>query len=504
MFHLIKGGPILKFPEPIEARTFEETGMDKVLVNGRKLLGQYSVQRLNYTDVTLHSLQYPSFPPFLTSSDGGGHNGAMLDMAFIKRETSRVKEAIEAKGIDLDLDYFLALHKKLNTLKGQMDTLRASRNEGARKMKGASPEESKALVEEGRRIKGKMEALGPELEKVEAEFRGLSHLIPAMPSPSAPVGRDAGDNVELRRGGRMPNFSFEPLDHMTILAKNDWAEFERTAEVCGSRSYALKNEMLFLEMGIHRLALHILRAKKMELLTIPSLVRRKALVGTGHFPTGEDQVYRLEENDVYLSGTAEVQLNSLHAGEVLREQDLPLLYAGHAPCFRREAGSYGKDVRGLVRVHQFLKTEMYIICRNDPAESERWHQWLLDTSLEIVDALELPYRVVECCTGDMGPGKVRMYDVECWIPSEGAYRETHSCSALGDWQARRTNLRYRGLDGKIHYAHTLNNTAVATPRIMVSLLECHQQEDGRLNLPVALRAQMGGETILGREKNGKE
>jgi seryl-tRNA synthetase len=200
-----------------------------------------------------------------------------------------------------------------------------------------------------------------------------------------------------------------------------------------------------------------------------------------------------------LTGTAEVQINSLHAGEILKESDLPILYAGYSPCFRREAGSYGRDVRGLIRVHQFMKVEQFVICKNDVGESEKWHQKLLETSEEIVTDLGLPYRIVECCTGDMGTGKVRMYDVEAWVPSENKYRETHSCSSLYDWQARRTQTRYRDSDNKVQFVHTLNNTAIATPRILVPFLENHQQADGSIRIPEKFRPYMGGVEFIGKK-----
>ncbi len=254
--------------------------------------------------------------------------------------------------------------------------------------------------------------------------------------------------------------------------------------------------MVILELALHRLAMDKLMAKGFTLLSTPALAREDALYGTGHFPTGRDQAYFLAEDNLYLSGTAEVQVNSLHSGEILKESDLPILYAGYSPCFRREAGSYGRDVRGLIRVHQFMKVEQYIICKSDPTESEKWHQMLLETSEEIVQDLELPYRIVECCTGDMGAGKVRMYDIEAWVPSENKYRETHSCSALHDWQARRTNVRYRDQDGKVQFVYTLNNTAIATPRILVPLLENHQTKDGKFRVPKKLIPYLAGKDLL--------
>ena len=255
--------------------------------------------------------------------------------------------------------------------------------------------------------------------------------------------------------------------------------------------------MVLLEMALWRYALDTLHARGFDLLAVPALVRESALLGTGHFPSGRDQVYFLQADDLYLSGTAEVPTNALHMGEILSESDLPITYASFSPCFRREAGSGGRDVRGLIRVHQFDKVEQYVMCVADPDVSATWHATLLANAEEIVQALGLPYRVIEACTGDMGAGKVRMNDIECWVPSEGRYRETHSCSTLHDWQARRTNLRYRDATGKVRFVHTLNNTAIATPRILVPLLENHQQVDGSIRLPPVLVPYMGGREVLG-------
>ena len=427
----------------------------------------------------------------------------MIDTKLLKQHPDKIKWAIEVKGENIDFDQFLILQKETIELKQELQDLQRKKNAFSKKMAQSSPGERASLASEGKSLGEKINLLKPLVDKKEVALQEYHRRLPSIPHEQAPIGRNANDNVEIRKGGEKPQFSFSPLDHVDILEKNNWAEFEKTANVCGSRSYCLKNEMVLLEMALHRYALSKLREKGMTLMSVPSLVREKPLVGTGHFPMGADQVYSISSDNLYLSGTAEVQLNSLHAGEILQEQDLPICYAGFSPCFRREAGSYGKDVRGLMRVHQFQKVEQYVICANDADESEKWHQYLLGISLEIVEGLELPYRIVECCTGDMGTGKVRMYDVECWVPSENSYRETHSCSNLHDWQARRTNLRYRGKDQKVHYCHTLNNTGLATPRILVSFLECHQKRDQSISIPKGLQAYMDGKECLGGE-NGKK
>ena len=422
----------------------------------------------------------------------------MLDIKFIRENSDTVKKACELKNINLDVDQMLKLDREMVTLKTEEQNLLTQKNAISAKIPKASAEERPNLIAESKGIDDKAKTLKAQAEEVELKLKNLLYLVPQIPSPKAPVGKDDGDNVEVKKFGVIPKFDFTPLDHVQILEKHNWADFERIAKVSGSRSYSLKNEMVLLEMAMHRMAMDKLLSKGFNLVSVPALAREEALFGTGHFPTGRDQAYFLPEDNLYLTGTAEVQINSLHAGEILKESELPILYAGYSPCFRREAGSYGRDVRGLIRVHQFMKVEQFVICKNDPAESEKWHQILLETSEEIVQDLELPYRIVECCTGDMGAGKVRMYDVEAWVPSENKYRETHSCSALHDWQSRRTQTRYRDADNKVQFVHTLNNTAIATPRIIVPFLENHQLEDGTIRVPEKLRPYLGGKVLLGK------
>lgn len=423
----------------------------------------------------------------------------MLDKKFIRENAEAVRHAIQVKRVELDLDQLLALDKKVLDLNKKIQDLQTERNSNAAKMKqkDISPEARQAVIERGRAIGEELKTLTPEVAKAEDDLNALLLLVPNIPDASVPIGLDDSENVEVKRWGVLPEFDFQPRDHVELLEMHRWAEFERVAKIAGSRSYSLKNEALLLELSLHRMALDVLRTHEFDLISLPSMARDFAFVGTGHFPTGRDQVYYLPADDLYLAGTAEVPANALHKDEILNESDLPVLYAAYSPCFRREAGSSGRDVRGLIRVHQFSKVEQYIMCRNDPAESARWHQTLLAISEEIVQMLELPYHVVEVCTGDMGAGKVKMYDVECWVPSEQKYRETHSCSNLGDWQARRTNLRYRDSEGKVRFVHTLNNTAIATPRILVPLLENHQQADGSIRVPRALQPYMGGADKLG-------
>jgi seryl-tRNA synthetase len=425
----------------------------------------------------------------------------MLDIKFIRENSDIVKNACKLKNISLDIDQLLSIDKELVSLKTEEQNLLTQKNGLTAKIPKASIQERPILIAESKAMDDKVKNLKPRTEELEEQLRGLLYLVPQIPSPKAPIGRDDSDNVEVKKFGVMPKFDFTPLDHVQILENNNWADFERIAKVSGSRSYSLRNEMVLVEMAMHRMAMDKLIAKGFNLVSVPAFAREEALYGTGHFPQGRDQAYFIPEHNLYLAGTAEVQINSLHANEILKESELPLLYAGYSPCFRSEAGSYGRDVRGLIRVHQFMKVEQFVICKNDPEESAKWHQILLETSEEIVQDLELPYRIVECCTGDMGTGKVRMYDVEAWVPSELKYRETHSCSSLYDWQARRTQTRYRDSENKVQYVHTLNNTAIATPRILVPFLECHQQKDGTVKIPVKLQRYMDGKTFIGIPKS---
>jgi seryl-tRNA synthetase len=319
--------------------------------------------------------------------------------------------------------------------------------------------------------------------------------LPGIPYEGAPVGPDENSNVVIRIEGQPPKFNFEPRDHVALIEKNDWGDLSRVTQVAGSRTYCLKGALALLETKLMAWALEKIAAAGFTPITVPAIAREQAFLNQGQFPGHCEETYQLPNDDLWLAGTAEVVLTSLHSGEIIEADKLPILYAGYSPCFRREAGSAGKDVRGLLRVHQFVKVEQYVICDADDAQSAEWHAKLLGLAEDLLRAMEIPYQVIETSTGDMGLGKYRMNDIESWVPSLGKYRETHSCSTLHDWQARRANLRYRGADGKVRFAHTLNNTALASPRILVPLLENHQTADGRVKLPKALQGLMGGEYL---------
>ena len=419
----------------------------------------------------------------------------MLDTDFIVEHAGAVKRAIEAKGIDLDLDRLLALHAEVKSTLLQVEQLRHDRNVLSKETGRASESDRPALIARSKEIGQQLKQLEPALREKQEQLDALLLLVPNIPGADEPVGFGEEANTEFRRWGQPPQFSFEPRDHVDLLEQHGWAEFERAARLAGSRTYALKGQAALLEFAIWRLAIDHLVARGFTLVGVPALAREAAFVGTGHFPAGRDDVYQVEE-DLYLSGTAEVGLNYLHSDEILPASDLPVQYCGFSPCFRREAGAAGRDVRGLLRVHQFFKVEQYVMCRADQEESARWFDTLLANAEALVRALELPYRIVRLCTGEMGMGKVRAWDIECWLPAQQRYLETHTVSELYDWQARRAGLRYRDEEGKVRHAYTLNNTAIATPRILAPLLETHQREDGSIRVPDALRPYLGGSEVL--------
>jgi seryl-tRNA synthetase len=420
----------------------------------------------------------------------------MLALDFIRAHPDRVRQAIRQKGVELDLDEMLQLAADVRAGRGKLDDLRAERNRLSSSFRDASDPERTALRDRMAELRGEIRQLEEAAARSNARLNELLLWIPNLPWEGAPEGLDASANVVLRHEGRPPTFEFEPKDHVTLLEQNDWADLARVSKVCGNRTYGLKGPVALLEQVLWLHAAKRLIADGFQFLGVPSLAAKRAFINTGHFPFGEEDAFETPRDRLYLAGTAEIVLNSLHGGEILTEADLPLLYAGFSPCFRREAGSGGRDVRGLLRVHQFYKVEQFVICRDDPEESALWHARLLANAEAILADLELPYQVVECSVGDMGIGKVRMNDIETWVPSLRTYRETHSCSTLHDWQARRANIRYRCMEGKVSFVHTLNNTAIATPRILVPLLENHQTSDGRVRLPKALRPYFGGDRHL--------
>jgi seryl-tRNA synthetase len=424
----------------------------------------------------------------------------MLDLAFIRTHPDVVKEAARVKNNPIDIDGLLALDQQVLTLQREVEEARAQQNALSKRIQQAAKEKNvelrNAFIAEGKQLAETIKEKEPLLSDLQEERFQMLLLVPNIPDPSAPIGKDENDNVPIKYWGEKPVFDFQPLDHYELMQKLDLVDIERAVKIAGTRSYALKGDAARLELALMNFAFDRIARKGFTPLIVPAMARDFCFIGNGQFPKGRDQVYKIEEQDLFLVGTAEVSITGMYKDEIFSAEDLPMTFVGFCPCFRQEAGTYGKDTRGVFRIHQFNKVEQYVICRAAHEESVRWHEQLLQNSEELVQALELPYRVVNVCTGDMGDGKVGMYDLECWIPSEGRYRETHSCSYFHDWQARRVNIRYRDEDGKLKFVHTLNNTALASPRILIPLLETHQQADGSVRIPEALRPYMGGQQYI--------
>ena len=420
----------------------------------------------------------------------------MLDKRFIRDHPDEVQAAARVKGIDLDVDELLDLDQASRKLQHELDQAQAHRKSSSREFARADEARRAELRAEHDEREAHLRALREQLAETNERLNALLLLTPTIPWPGAPVGPDESANVVIRTVGTPPEFGFRPLDHVELCEKRGWADFARARKVAGERAYALMSDLVLLERAVHSYALDLLRAKDFALVSVPALVRAEPLLGQGYLPAHREEIYAIPADDLYLAGTAEVALVGFHADEILELGQLPIRYAGISPCFRREAGSAGRDVRGLLRVHQFEKVEQFVICAADVAESDRWHAELLGTAEQLLQGLGLAYEVMEVSTGDMGAGKYRMNDINTWMPSLGAYRETHSCSSLLDWQARRANVRYRDAEGTVRFAYTLNNTAVATPRLLAALLENFQTEQAQLTVPEVLRPYLGGRNLL--------
>jgi len=420
----------------------------------------------------------------------------MLDKRFIRENPDAVKQAVRDKGLDLDVDELLRLDRENRKLQGEVDQAQSRRKSFSKEFAKADAARKEELRAESAGADQELKKLREALAATSERLDELMLQTPTIPWDGAPVGPDESANTVLRTWGAPPGFDFTPLDHVDFLEKRGWAEFARARRVAGERAYVLCGDAVLLERALHSYALDLLSGLGFQLRSVPALVKEAPLVGTGMLPKGRAEIYEIPADDAFLAGTAEVALVGLHAGEILEESRLPIRYAGVSPCFRREIGSASRDVRGLLRVHQFEKVEQFVLCTDDVAESDRWHAELLGTAEAILQALGLAYEVVECATGDMGVGKYRMNDINTWFPSLGMYRETHSCSSLKDWQARRANVRYRTADGQIRFVYTLNNTAVATPRLLAAVLENFQTADGGLTVPDVLRPYLGGRAAL--------
>jgi seryl-tRNA synthetase len=424
----------------------------------------------------------------------------MLDIAFIREFPDLVKAGAKKKRIQVDVDRLLDVDRQRRGLITEIEQWRAERNRKSKTVSSLPPSEREALLAETRGLTEQLRHSETALAPLQAEFEHLMLQVPNVPAADVPAGLTEADNVEIRRWGEPPTFSFTPRDHVELGEALDLIDIKRAVRIAGTRTYYLKNEAVLLELAVLRFTLdHMMRRGFVPML-VPHLVKDEAMIGTAYFPGGEEQAYRVEKDAVNLIGTAEVPLTAYHHDEILSEAELPKRYVGMSACYRREAGTYGRDTRGLYRIHQFHKVEQVIICAADEQVSIAEHEHIVQHAEEVLHALQLPYRVVNVCGGDLGAAQVKKYDIETWMPSRNTYGETHSASRFYDFQARRLKLRYRDRQGQMHYAHTLNNTVIASPRILIPILEIYQQEDGSVIVPEVLRSYMGGIERIGRKK----
>ncbi len=416
----------------------------------------------------------------------------MLDIDFIRENVERVRQAAIQKGFDVDLDRLVELDDRRRELIQETEDIRQRRNEVSDEIPTADDDEREALIEEGRELKEKVRELEDELDEVESEWETVMKAVPNVPLDDVPVGTEEEDNEPLRTHLEPPAFDFEPLDHEELGNKLGLLDKERAIKFAGSRSYLLTNEGAMLQMAVMRMAMDMLMDDGFDPVVGPVMVNEKALNGSGWFPYGREDSYHIEQDDKWLVGTSEVYLVSTRADEILSDDELPVTMCARSPCFRREAGSAGADTRGVYRVHEFTKAEQVVICPPDEEMSREFHERLLGNAESLMKKLELPHRVAIACTGETGQGQVLKHEIETWMPSRQDYCETHSCSSLYDFQARRSNIRRRTEDGGTEYCYTLNNTMAASPRILIPLLENHQNEDGSVDIPEALQPYMRG------------
>ncbi len=432
----------------------------------------------------------------------------MLDIKFIRKNIKQVKKAAKDKGVDIDIDELLELDKQRRELLQQIERLNAEKKDAANRVKAAKTKSEKQKIsEEGKEIKKQHSEIEERLREVEERFRTLMLRVPNIPSEDTPIGEDESGNVEIEKWGNPPKFDFEPKDHVQLSEELGLLDTERGVKVAGFRGYFLKNELAMMHVALMVLALQRLQDKGFEIMISPTMVREMALIGSGHFPGEAQEIYEIQDHEgegkhqvKYLVGTSEPSLVGYHADEILDELDLPKTYAAYSPCYRREVGGYGKDTRGIYRVHEFLKVEQVVLCKDDVNEGLRWLEIITQNARELLQDLGLSHRVMQMCTGDMGSGKYKMYDIETWMPSRDGFWETHSASYLTDWQARRIGIRYKDREGNIRYCHTLNNTMVASPRILIAILENYQKKDGSIEIPKILRPFMGNQKLIIQKK----
>lgn len=420
----------------------------------------------------------------------------MLDIKFIRENKDIVIAGVKKKHVDVDIEALLVADDARKVLVAETEEMKAQQNMVSKEIATLGDSERSTKIAEMQEFKEKIQAKEDELKEVMKTWQVLMLQVPNVPDMSVPEGNDDADNTEIRTWGEKPDFAFAPKNHIDLMLAHDMIDLERGAKVSGFRGYFLKNDGAKLSMALWQYAQEHFGAKGFTLMVVPSLVRRESFLGTGYLPQSEEDLYKTQDGE-FFSGTGEVATMGYHMDETLSREELPKKYLSFSPCFRREVGSHGKDTKGLIRVHEFFKWEQVVLCEASHEESVRMHEELTHNAEEFIQKLGLPYHVVVNCGGDLGLGQVKKYDIEVWVPSEETYRETHSSSYFHDFQTRRLNIRYRDKEGMLRFVHSLNNTAIATPRILAAIIENNQQEDSSIIIPEALRPYMGKDVIGG-------
>ena len=422
----------------------------------------------------------------------------MIDLHDVRTRPEAYQKACDDKGIRFDIEDFLRIDAQYREVRSAVENKRAEQNAVSKEIPKLKGDEKQGKLAEMKELAEALKVANQEIREIEERWKADQLRIPSIPLAVVPIGKDDSENRPVRSWGEISEKPFPTKDHVELAKALDLFDIERGVKVAGARSYFLKGDGMRLSHAILNLAMDHLYKQGYTLMDPPHIVTYQAMQGTSYFPGGEEMAYHLDERDegFYLIGTSEVPVASYHSDEILTIDELPKRYAGYSPCYRREAGAYGKDTHGLYRVHQFYKVEQVVVCVADPVESEKMHYELLGNAESVMQLLELPYRIVDVCTGDMGQGQVFKHDIEAWMPSRKAYSETHSCSSFYDFQARRLNTRYKNEQGKNTFCYTLNNTCIATPRVLIPFLEVHQQEDGSIRIPEALQPYLGGQTSI--------
>jgi seryl-tRNA synthetase len=417
----------------------------------------------------------------------------MIDIRQIREDPKKFKKAAKDKGFDVDIDQLLEADSKLKKAMQQLQDISTDKNRIGKSIPKLSGKEKEKALSELAQLKNNEAKYNNQAKKLQPEFDALMQEVAQPADDDVPLGGDDTENVEIRKEGKIRKFDFEPKDHVQLGLELGIIDIERGVKIAGTRNYFLKGDGALLHWAILRYAMDYMTDKGYVPLSVPLLVKDKTMTGTGFFPGSEEQTYQMEKDQLSLVGTAEVPLTAYHMGEILSADELPKKYVALSSCFRREAGAAGKDTYGLYRIHQFDKVEQVIVCKNDTAQSLKFHDEILANAEAVMQALELPYRVANVCTGDLGRGQAKKFDIEAWMPSRENYCETHSASKFYDFQSRRMNLRYKDPETKKNlFCHTLNNTVIASPRILIPILELYQNSDGSVTIPKVLRPYMNG------------